>query len=354
MAASPTLIPITSFEQVRRQWQELLGRAAVNNLYLTPAWQELWWDDFQDGRALAGFYLADAAGRADAIASLSASGNDYSLLGSSDTFDYNDFIVAAGAETTFYPALLDELDHNGGQRLELFSIGEDSPTLSILPGLAQERGFAVAVAPEDVAPRLALAATWDEYLAGLTKKDRHELRRKLRRLESHPNWRWYCVSDPATAAARMDDFVDLMRRSDAAKAEFLTPQREAFFRKMAAATAGQDILRLFFMELDDRPVAASLCLDYDGVRMLYNSGHDPEYRYYSVGLLLHSLCLRDALERGYRYFDFLRGNEPYKYRLGGADHQLYRITLSRNGADAADDDDNDAAVADADNPAGSC
>ena len=65
--------------------------------------------------------------------------------------------------------------------------------------------------------------------------------------------------------------------------------------------------------------------------MLYNSGHDPEYRYYSVGLLLHSLCLRDALERGYRYFDFLRGNEPYKYRLGGRDHRIYRIALERNG-----------------------
>ena len=332
MAASPTPIPITSFGPVRRQWQELLGRAAVNNLYLTPAWQELWWNDFQDGRSLAGFYVADDAGQPAAIASLSRSGGHYSLLGSSDTFDYNDFIVAAGAEAVFYPALLDELDSNGSHRLELFSIGEDSPTLAILPGLARARGFAVAIEPEDVAPRLALAGSWDDYLAGLSKKDRHELRRKLRRLEAHPNWRWYCISDPDTAAARMDDFIDLMRRSDDAKAEFLTPPREAFFRKMAAATAGQDILRLFFMELDDRPVAASLCLDYDGVRMLYNSGHDPEYRYYSVGLLLHSLCLRDALERGYRGFDFLRGNEPYKYRLGGSDRQLYRITLSRNGA----------------------
>ena len=81
-----------------------------------------------------------------------------------------------------------------------------------------------------------------------------------------------------------------------------------------------------------------------------------------MGLLLHSLCLRDALERGYRYFDFLRGNEPYKYRLGGADHQLYRITLSRNGGADADANTNaianavvaDAVVADAANPAGSC
>ena len=327
MSDTQTPTPITSFAQVRSEWRDLLERSSVNNLYITPVWQELWWNAFQDGSALSGFYLTDYDGGIAAIASLSRSGDRFSLVGNSDTFDYNDFVVAAGAEDRFYPALLDTVAANGGRQLDLFSIGQDSPTLSILPQLARERGYFVDVEEEDVAPRHVLEGSWDEYLAGLSKKDRHELRRKLRRLEAHENWRWYCVSDPTEAGNRMDDFIDLMRRSDAAKDEFLTPEREAFFRQMVAATGAEDFLRLFFLDMDDKPVAASLCLDYDGVRMLYNSGHDPEYRYYSVGLLLHSLCLRDALERGYRYFDFLRGNEPYKYRLGGTDHHLYRITL---------------------------
>ena len=334
MSATPSPTPITSFEQVRPQWQELLGRSVVNNLYITPAWQELWWSAFQDGRSLAGFYLADAAGDFTAIASLSRSGDHYSFVGNSDTFDYNDFIIAAGVEQTFYPALLDTISANGGHRLDLHSIGEDSPTLAILPELARERGYSVAVAEEDVAPRLVLPDTWDDYLAGLSKKDRHELRRKLRRLESHENWRWYCISDLDEAMERVDVFLDLMRRSDAAKAEFLTPERESFFRRVISVTAAENVLRLFFLDMDDQPVAASLCLDYDGVRMLYNSGHDPEYRYYSVGLLLHSFCLRDALEGGYRYFDFLRGNETYKYRLGGSDHHLYSISLGNIGENA--------------------
>ena len=327
---SPT--PLTSFDQIRSQWQALLERSAVNNLYVTPVWQELWWGDFQDGRSLAGFYLTDADGEVSAIASLSRAESQFSLVGNSDTFDYNDFIVAAGEEAVFYPTLLDTISANGAQRLDLFSISEDSPTLELLPALARDRGFSVEVAEEDVAPRAQLDGTWDDYLMRLSKKDRHELRRKLRRLDSQGNWRWYCVTDPDDAAGRMDTFVDLMRRSDPAKAEFLTAERESFFRRMVKATASEGILRLFFMEMDDLPVAASLCFDYNDVRMLYNSGHDPEYRYYSVGLLLHSLCLRDALERGYRYFDFLRGNEPYKYRLGGQDHHLYRINLERPSA----------------------
>ncbi len=335
MTAFEAPTPLASFDQIRSQWQELLGRSSVNNLYITPVWQELWWNAFQDGRSLAGFYLTDDAGEVTAIASLSRAEDHYSLLGNSDTFDYNDFIVAAGAEEIFYPTLLDTISANGATRLDLYSISEESPTLAILPDLARANGYAVDVAEEDVAPRIELADTWDDYLAGLSKKDRHELRRKLRRLDAQGNWRWYCVSDPGEAGERMDTFVDLMRRSDPAKAEFLTEEREAFFRRMVEATASEGMLRLFFMEMDELPVAASLCFDYDGVRMLYNSGHDPEYRYYSVGLLLHSLCLRDALESGYRYFDFLRGNEPYKYRLGGTDHQLYRISLERTGEDAA-------------------
>ena len=329
-SASPRT-PITSFEEVRQQWQELLGRSVVNNLYITPTWQELWWSAFQDGSSLAGFYLTDAAGQLTALASLSRSGDNYSFVGNSDMFDYNDFVIARGTEPSFFPALLDTIDSGGGEQLDLFSVAEDSPTLAMLPDLARERGYAVDIAEEDVAPRIYLPDSWDDYLAGLSKKDRHELRRKMRRLEGHENWRWYCVSDADEASRRTDTFLELMRSSDPAKAEFLTDDREEFFRRLIASTASQGVLRLFFMEMDDKPVAASLCLDYDGVRMLYNSGHDTEYRYYSVGLLLHALCLRDALEKGYRYFDFLRGNEPYKYRLGGHDHHLYRITLQRQG-----------------------
>ena len=330
MSRPQTPIPLTSFDQIRPQWQELLGRSSMNNLYLTPVWQELWWRLFRNGRALDGFYLTNAAGVVTAIAPLFREGHDYSLVGSSDTFDYNDFVIAAGDEAAFYPALLDVISDNGGRRLALYSISQDSPTLALLPDAARQHGYHVSVAEEDVAPRIALAPTWDEYLSGLSKKDRHELRRKLRRLEGHGNWRWYCVSAPDAAGAHMATFFNLMRRSDPAKAAFLTSQREDFFRSMARTTAEEDILRLFFLEMDDRPVAASLCFDYDNVRMLYNSGHDPDYRYYSVGLLLHAICLRDALERGRSHFDFLRGNEPYKYRLGGRDHHLYRINLTRD------------------------
>ena len=62
-------------------------------------------------------------------------------------------------------------------------------------------------------------------------------------------------------------------------------------------------------------------------RLLYNSGYDPSLSYFSVGLLLHAMCVKDAIEKGIEYFDFLRGPEPYKAHLGGIQKSLYRMVV---------------------------
>ena len=175
-----------------------------------------------------------------------------------------------------------------------------------------------------------MPADWDQYLSVLTKKDRHELRRKLRRLDAQTEWRWYCFTSPDEVMENFDSFLSLMRMSRADKEEFMTLEREQFFRALARRMAELDRIRLFFLELDGHEAAASLCFDYGGKRLLYNSGYDPELSYYSVGLLLHAMCVRDAIEQGLTYFDFLRGPEPYKAHLGGHQKSLYRMVVKRS------------------------
>ena len=328
MGDTMTVVPLRSFQDIQAQWLGLLEQCPVNTIFLLPQWQEIWWDAFHDGREMAGFYLERAEG-VTAIASLTRQDGAFSFVGNSETFDYNDFMISPGGEADFFPALLDWLEQERGTRLELPSLIETSPTLEHLPDLARQRGYSVEIAPEDVTPGLALPSTWEEYLAGLSKKNRHELRRKLRRLEGTENWRWYCVREPAAVVERLDDFLTLMRRSDPEKAAYMTPEREAFFRRVARRTAELDLMRLFFLEMDGQDVAASLCFDYSGTRFLYNSGYNPDYGYYSVGLLLNALCLREAIELGRDYFDFLRGSEAYKYHLGGLNRNIYRMVVDK-------------------------
>ena len=67
--------------------------------------------------------------------------------------------------------------------------------------------------------------------------------------------------------------------------------------------------------------------DHDGVAYLYNSALDPAYRSLSVGVISKVLHIKDSIERGMRRFDFLKGDERYKYHLGGQEVQLRRCRI---------------------------
>ena len=322
-------IAITSFWDRGEEWDSVLESSEVGSIFLSRQWQEVWWENFGDGRELAGFTLESADGATGAVASLSRSGDSIGFVGSPDTFDYNDFLVRSGFEATFYATLLDILDGWEWSELRLDSLIEDSPTLAYLPGLASERGYRVEQEYEDVTSGVSLPGDWEAYLSLLSKKDRHELRRKLRRLDTQTEWRWYCLTAADEVLGKLDEFLSLMRGSSPEKAEFMTPDRERFFRALAGRMAELDHVRLFFMEMDGTLAASSLCFDYGPARLLYNSGYDPGLSYYSVGLLLHAMCVKDAIEQGISYFDFLRGPEPYKAHLGGRQKSLYRMVVKR-------------------------
>ncbi|MCI0829237.1 MAG: GNAT family N-acetyltransferase [Chloroflexi bacterium] len=326
--------PITSFQEIETEWESVLHDSPVDTLFLTPQWQKVWWDTFGDGRTMCGFtYLLPDGGAGDgvaAIASLARSGDTISFVGSQDTFDYNDFPIRPGHEEGFYETLLECMEEQDFRMLRLDSLRESSPTLELLPEIARNRGYTVEIEQEDVTSGICLPGTWDEYLGSLKKKDRHELRRKLRRMDSQTDWKWYSVSEPLQVAERLDEFLVLMRLSRTDKDEFMTPERERFFHNITQRMAELGQLQLFFLDMDGSTVATCLCFDYGGSRLLYNSGYDPEYGYFSVGLLLNAMCLKDAIDRGLTYFDFLRGPEPYKAHLGGQQRSLYQMVVTRS------------------------
>jgi len=317
---------ILNIKDTHESWSKLLAYCPEDTIYLTPEWQETWWSSFGHDKEMIGFHVKGGNGDIG-IASLSKQQGIISLLGNSETFDYNDFIIVPGYEREFFDTLLDHLESEDFNRLELYSIRESSPTLFYLPELARDRGYIVDISEEDVVPGLELPLDWESYVASLSRKDRHELRRKFRRLESLPSWRWYIVQDESSVLSHVDEFLRLMRLSAVEKSEYMNAERETFFRKMTKIMAGLGLIKLFFLEIDDLNVASSLCFDYGKSRLLYNSGYDPESSYYSVGLLMNALCIKDAISSELQYFDFLRGSEPYKYHLGGVNHNLFSMVV---------------------------
>jgi CelD/BcsL family acetyltransferase involved in cellulose biosynthesis len=178
------------------------------------------------------------------------------------------------------------------------------------------------------APRLELPTTFDEYLQALGKTERHELRRKLRRLETGRRVAFRFAGDSERASV-LDRFVALHRRSRGEKAEFMTGETERFFRDVAETMGARGWLRLGALNVDGEDAAILFGFAYERTLALYNAASDPDLAALSVGLACAAYAIRTAIAEGFTTYDFLRGDERYKYDLGGTDHWLLRLEGTR-------------------------
>ena len=176
---------------------------------------------------------------------------------------------------------------------------------------------------------LELPASWDAYLERLGGKDRHELRRKIRKLEREmPGTSVRSHASPEGWNGALDAFLRLHRLSKVGKERFMDERMEAFFRDATGALAAAGWARLWFLECDGAAVASFLCLEYAGSIGLYNSGFDPLHAKLAPGIVLLAHVIRDAIERGVAVFDFLRGEESYKYAFGPTAQDLFRVRVA--------------------------
>ncbi len=325
---SGLLIEQETFEGLRSQWEDLLERAAANNIFLSPQWHKLWWDSLSDGEELLLFSCMDGDSLVGVLP-LKREAGKLSFVGSNNVCDYMDFVVMEGREREVHEAIGEHVVGMEWTALELNGVDGRSPTITHLVEYLKGRGVEVTVMPEEVCPTVKLPGTWDEYLSRLNKKDRHELRRKLRRLYSAGDVRYHVAAQCDGFPNDLEVFLGLLENSRADKAAFMTPKMREFFRNGLGGLANEGMVRLSFLEVDGERVSSTVCFDYDNRYFLYNSGFNTEYSHLSVGLLLKALCLKSAIEAGKTEFNFLRGSEPYKYHLGAVDEVVYTISASR-------------------------
>lgn len=178
---------------------------------------------------------------------------------------------------------------------------------------------------QEVAPYIALPSTWDSYLESLERTDRKELKRKWKRLETVPHE--FKILESSVTDDDFELFIKLHKLSDHSKEQFMTDPMKEFFRELIALQIPGWKQKLAFLSIEGKPAAAIFYFETDTELLLYNSGYDPAQKFYSVGLLLTAHLIRKSIEEHKKNFDFLRGNERYKYDLGGKDERLYRFVF---------------------------
>ncbi len=315
-------------DRLEPEWRQLLPRASLRCPFLSPTWLRVWWEEFAEGRELL-LLSVRSGGELVGVAPLMRQDSALTFAGDTEICDYMDFTAVAGAEQAVLSAVLRSLSEEPWQQLVLWALRDDSPTLKALAAVCADLGLSLDVQLEDVCPRVGLPGSWEEYQAGLKKKERHELRRKLRKLPQGGQVGLEALEAPAEVEASLDDFLRLHGAARSDKAAFMTEAMARFFRRIVSALAGEGLVELIFLTLDRVRVAAVLCFRAEDELLLYNSGYDPAYAGLSVGLLSKALALRRTIEEGRKRFDFLRGAEPYKYDLGAENLNVYRCVIHR-------------------------
>ena len=307
-------------------WQGTRNRLPWDCLFVTPFWLETVVKHLGTA-GVPQIVIVSLDQEVVGIVPLACRDGNASFLGIADVCDYQDAIIAPGHEAEVGRSLLDHLSHQGIHRLDLQTLRPQAMISKALDPLEQKSGLNITRLPSDVTYEAALPGDWDAYLMQLSGKQRHEVRRKLRRLESHGTYTYGMTDVGDDLKAATQKFMKLFRLNRTDKAEFMDDTMSAYFRELIARLAQQQMLRLYFLEVDGRPAATVLCFDYNGTRYLYNSGYDADFHDLSVGILSKVLSIQKSIEAGCGVYDFLKGAEAYKKRIGGKELPLYRYLV---------------------------
>jgi CelD/BcsL family acetyltransferase involved in cellulose biosynthesis len=262
------------------------------------------------------------------------------FFGASYHADYATILAAPGDLPAVCDALADYLAEPADRRpwdvVDLRRLRCGDPTADALAASFGARemaeGWTLNVEREDVCPVVTFPAGADieAYLSTLGKKDRHEIRRKVRRAQAVGEIR---LDDSADPLADLEAFIELHQKKWAVDGLFPdTPggaQSRVLFQRLFELHGADGPLRMSFLSVGGRRIAAGIHFETDEGYLYYNAGVDPDAFDLSPGILLVYSLISRALATGVRRLDFLRGNESYKYAWGAVDEPVQRLLVRR-------------------------
>ena len=263
------------------------------------------------------------------------------FFGASYHADYATVLAAPADLPAVCEAVADALamtDHSSWDVVDLRRLRAGDPATDALANAfdraAQKAGWFVTREQEDVCPVVTLTPGMDYegYLATLDKKERHEIRRKVRRAEAAGP---VALERSANPIDDLDAFIDLHQKRWGAEGLFPPTKGGAasrrFFAGLFEDCAPSGIVDLSFLSVGGRRIAAGVTFDDGEAVYYYNAGVDPDARVLSPGVVMVACYVQRAIELGRTRLDFLRGNEPYKYEWGAIDSPIERLLVQRTG-----------------------
>ena len=327
------------FEKLREEWASLLEASASNSLFLTWEWLSTWWRHLSERRGL--FLLAARRdGELVAMAPLALRPcrpthlrpfRSLEFLGTGSVgSDYLDVVIRRGGEPEAQEALAGYLAE-GRIALELAQLRTGACAAAELASLLRQRGWSALQARTDVCPFIPLAGhTWQSYLATLGPAHRYNFQRRLKNLSKHFDVRFERVVSEAQrreALALLVRLHNMRWQGRGGSTAFHTAGLLSFHNELSRLALDRNWLRLFVLRLNGEPAASLYGFRYGRTFYFYQSGFDPRYSKYSVGLVTMGLAIRSAIEEGVDEYDLLHGDEAYKFDWGRDTRELTRVRM---------------------------
>jgi CelD/BcsL family acetyltransferase involved in cellulose biosynthesis len=201
--------------------------------------------------------------------------------------------------------------------------------ISAITRAAESTNRTATFGVEEPAPFIDLLGltTFDEHLERLDKKERHEIRRKLRRAEAAG----VQISASKDLSTDLPEFIRLHRARWGENGLFTATDKgasEERFMREIFSTAPAGMITLLLARNDEfGTFAAGLFLRDANALRYWNAGGDIAARALSPGVLLFAHGLTMAISEKLPRLDFLRGNEAYKYECGAVDAQVMQLQV---------------------------
>ena len=333
-----------ALEQLAGEWREFFRGIGCQNACLSVDWMEPWWRQWGSCHRLLVITLRNREGRLLAVAPFYIRRSRLGALGPRAlcflgnqwvASDHLNILVDPEYEQGAIEAIVCVVKehHAEWDYIELGSIGEDSPLLTNLRQQFKNLGMKEQVLRSIICPYLPLPASFDAYLVSVSKNLRYNYRRRRRALERDAEIEFVVLQSEAELKVRFDEFVQLHRlrfKERRKYSSFLTRRMQEFFSEAFPRLAADGLVRLFLLQVNGKAVAGLFGFSTGKRFAFYQCGMDPALSRLSIGLVMMGCSIEEAIRTGHEEFDFLRGQEAYKFQWTNKSRRVVTIALFDN------------------------
>ncbi|MEM2507242.1 MAG: GNAT family N-acetyltransferase [Nitrososphaeria archaeon] len=317
---------INKIIELKNVWNKLLSYYKNNNPFLTFEYLATYWKHFGKDRKLKILCVKDEKNEIVAIAPLRLSNYTFAGLLTYKVIeplsymgaDYTDFILPNQDEKCLRKIISYLYEKNDWDFIYLYDIPETSTLSNLLRTLNNRTDpFIFDTLRGTVCPYISLPNSMEAFTNRLNPNFRKNLKKRLKKLEKDfRKIELKSYRDFGTVEEAMNIFFKLHQKRWTTKdmpGVFSTTETKRFYVEVAKRFAEKGWLALYFLTVNDEPIAARYGFEYNNKMYFCLHGFNPDYSRYAPGHIMHLKVIENCIKKGIIECDFLKGGEPYKF-----------------------------------------